>query len=114
MFRMPHFSNATLEVIVYCAAAVVILFLALHARAPSSAASQAIEPERTAAPVVTTAAPQVEIAPLHPLGAGTTQQQAPPVHTTTRPPPGQTTGHVQNPPNPPPTATQTQSKPDIF
>ncbi len=97
------------------AAAVVILYLALNTHGSSSAAPQAIEPEQTAAaPVVTTAAPQVELAPLHPLGATThqEQQQPPPtVHTTTHPPPAVTTTHAQNP-NPPP--TQTQSKPDIF
>jgi hypothetical protein len=100
------------------AAAVVILFLAVHARpVSSSTATQPIEPERTAAPVVTTPVQPVEIAPLHPLGASTTQQQsAPPAHTTTRPPAAvqTTTARTQNPPNPLPTATQTQSKPDIF
>ena len=99
------------------AAAVVILFLALHSRAPSSAsATQVIEPEHTAAPVITaTATAPVELAPLHPIGASTQQHeqtQTPPAHTTTRPPPAQTATHVQTPPNPPP--TQTQSKPDIF
>jgi serine/threonine protein kinase len=95
------------------AAAVVILFLALHARAPSAAAPQVIEPEHTAAPIVTTASPPAELAPLHPLGAATNQQAAPPLaRTTTRPPPAMTATHVQTPPNPPP--TQTQSKPDIF
>ncbi len=102
------------------AAAVVILILAYHARPSASAAApQMIEPEHTAMPVVTTAVPQVEIAPLHPLGANTQQQQQqqqqgspPPVRTSTRPPPPVTT-HGQSP-NPPPTATQTQPKPDIF
>jgi serine/threonine-protein kinase len=104
------------------AAAVVILFLALHAHpSSSSTATQPIAPEQTAAPVMTTtAAQQVELAPLHPIGASTTQQQTtqqqspPHAMTTTHPPPAQTTAHAQNPPNPPPTATQTQSKPDIF
>ena len=97
------------------AAALVILFLAYHAHAPTSAAPQAIEPEHTAAPPVmtTAAAAPVELAPLHPLGASTTQ--APPVHTSARTPPVVTTTSRQNPPNPPPTATQTQTKPpDIF
>jgi serine/threonine-protein kinase len=104
---------------IFVAAAVVIAFLALHARAPTSAAPQVIEPEHTAAPVVTTtvAAP-VELAPLHPLGASTNQQaqqqQTPPtVRTSTRPPPTQQTAtHAQTPPNPPP--TQQSKPPDIF
>jgi hypothetical protein len=89
----------------------VILFLAMRGRPSESSAPQAIEPEHTVAPPpATTVAPQVELAPLRPES---TQTQTPPgVRTTTRPPTIQTT--QQTHPNPPPTTTVAQPKPDIF
>ncbi|HEY1954989.1 MAG TPA: serine/threonine-protein kinase [Polyangiaceae bacterium] len=91
--------------------AVVVLFLAMRARAPSLPTIAEPEPARTATaptdttPAATTAAPEASIVPLTPL-------QAPTVHAGVHPQPT-ATHHAPIVHDPPPRPTA-EPKPDIF